>query len=76
MSYNARMNSQSIYAELLHLSEKKNTYACISSFFFVFLSDDIFNSFFLPMQTTRRTVPFLFVRGDGVILVSPPLRTA
>ncbi|KAL6515446.1 Sm-like protein lsm3b [Orobanche hederae] len=26
--------------------------------------------------TTRRTVPFLFVRGDGVILVSPPLRTA
>lgn len=28
------------------------------------------------LQTTRRTVPFLFVRGDGVILVSPPLRTA
>ncbi|KAK9216356.1 hypothetical protein WN944_008365 [Citrus x changshan-huyou] len=28
------------------------------------------------IQTTRRTVPFLFVRGDGVILVSPPLRTA
>ncbi|KAM7264343.1 hypothetical protein ACFE04_002026 [Oxalis oulophora] len=27
------------------------------------------------VRTTRRTVPFLFVRGDGVILVSPPLRT-
>ncbi|QCD94571.1 U6 snRNA-associated Sm-like protein LSm3 [Vigna unguiculata] len=27
-------------------------------------------------ETTKRTVPFLFVRGDGVILVSPPLRTA
>uniref|UniRef100_A0A8R7PXD0 Sm domain-containing protein n=1 Tax=Triticum urartu TaxID=4572 RepID=A0A8R7PXD0_TRIUA len=28
------------------------------------------------VRTTRRTIPFLFVRGDGVILVSPPLRTA
>ncbi|KAI4389231.1 hypothetical protein MLD38_001479 [Melastoma candidum] len=28
------------------------------------------------VRTTKRTVPFLFVRGDGVILVSPPLRTA
>ncbi|GJN14520.1 hypothetical protein PR202_gb01359 [Eleusine coracana subsp. coracana] len=27
-------------------------------------------------QTSKRTIPFLFVRGDGVILVSPPLRTA
>ncbi|KAE8646670.1 hypothetical protein Csa_005124 [Cucumis sativus] len=27
------------------------------------------------VRTSRRTVPFLFVRGDGVILVSPPLRT-
>ncbi|KAF8377163.1 hypothetical protein HHK36_030536 [Tetracentron sinense] len=26
-------------------------------------------------ETTKRTVPYLFVRGDGVILVSPPLRT-
>ena len=25
-------------------------------------------------QTTKRTVPMLFVRGDGVILISPPLR--
>lgn len=25
-------------------------------------------------QTTKRTVPMLFVRGDGVILVSPPIR--
>jgi len=35
----------------------------------------IFSLYFF-LQTTRRTVPFLFVRGDGVILVSPPLRTA
>ncbi|KAK1310600.1 hypothetical protein QJS10_CPA08g00201 [Acorus calamus] len=28
------------------------------------------------VRTTKRNVPFLFVRGDGVILVSPPLRTA
>ncbi|KAL3323992.1 hypothetical protein AABB24_038260 [Solanum stoloniferum] len=27
------------------------------------------------VRATRRTIPFLFVRGDGVILVSPPLRT-
>ncbi|KAL3504466.1 hypothetical protein ACH5RR_034307 [Cinchona calisaya] len=27
------------------------------------------------VRTTKRSVPFLFVRGDGVILVSPPLRT-
>lgn len=25
-------------------------------------------------QTTRRSIPMLFVRGDGVILVSPPMR--
>ncbi|CAE5964383.1 unnamed protein product [Arabidopsis lyrata] len=28
------------------------------------------------VRTTKRTIEFLFVRGDGVILVSPPLRTA
>ncbi|KAM7468029.1 hypothetical protein LguiB_015591 [Lonicera macranthoides] len=28
------------------------------------------------VQTTRRTIPFLFVRGEDIILVSPPLRTA
>lgn len=27
------------------------------------------------VKTTKRTVPMLFVRGDGVILISPPLRT-
>lgn len=27
------------------------------------------------MQTSKRMVPYLFVRGDGVILISPPLRT-
>ncbi|XP_011568719.2 U6 snRNA-associated Sm-like protein LSm3 [Plutella xylostella] len=25
-------------------------------------------------RTTKRTIPMLFVRGDGVILVSPPVR--
>lgn len=27
-------------------------------------------------RTTKRNIPMLFVRGDGVILVSPPMRTA
>lgn len=27
-------------------------------------------------RTTKRNIPMLFVRGDGVILVSPPIRTA
>ena len=27
-------------------------------------------------QVEKRTVDMLFVRGDGVILVSPPLRTS
>jgi len=27
-----------------------------------------------PPQTQKRQLPYLFVRGDGVILVSPPLR--
>eukprot|EP00938_MAST-03A_sp_MAST-3A-sp1_P002745 g2745.t1 len=27
------------------------------------------------VRTGKRNVPMLFVRGDGVILVSPPLRT-
>lgn len=26
------------------------------------------------VKTNKRNVPYLFVRGDGVILVSPPLR--
>lgn len=28
------------------------------------------------VKTETRTIPMLFVRGDGVILVAPPLRTA
>ncbi|EPS65101.1 hypothetical protein M569_09680 [Genlisea aurea] len=28
------------------------------------------------VRNTKRIVPFLFVRGDGVILVAPPLRTS
>ena len=28
-----------------------------------------------PRQTTKRQVPLLYVRGDGVILVAPPLRS-
>ncbi|XP_013065240.1 U6 snRNA-associated Sm-like protein LSm3 isoform X3 [Biomphalaria glabrata] len=27
-------------------------------------------------KTTKRSIAMLFVRGDGVILVSPPMRTA
>mmetsp|Transcript_394 Transcript_394/g.1171 ORF Transcript_394/g.1171 Transcript_394/m.1171 type:complete len:98 (-) Transcript_394:334-627(-) len=27
------------------------------------------------IKATKRVVPYLFVRGDGVILVSPPLRS-
>jgi U6 snRNA-associated Sm-like protein LSm3 len=27
------------------------------------------------IKTSKRALPFLFVRGDGVILVSPPLRS-
>merc|ERR1711931_5207 len=26
-------------------------------------------------KTTKRNIPMLFVRGDGVILVSPPMRS-
>jgi hypothetical protein len=29
----------------------------------------------LLCQTNKRQVPFLYVRGDGVILVSPPIRS-
>ena len=28
------------------------------------------------VKQTKRTVPLIFVRGDGVILVAPPIRTA
>lgn len=27
------------------------------------------------VRTQKRTLPFLFIRGDGVVLISPPLRT-
>jgi len=27
-------------------------------------------------RTTKRNIPMLFVRGDGVILVSPPMRSS
>lgn len=27
-------------------------------------------------RTTKRNIPMMFVRGDGVILVSPPIRTS
>jgi hypothetical protein len=26
------------------------------------------------VQPTKRTLPMVFLRGDGVILISPPLR--
>lgn len=28
------------------------------------------------VKTSNRSIPMLFVRGDGVILIAPPLRTA
>jgi len=28
------------------------------------------------IKSVKRKMPMLFVRGDGVILVAPPLRTA
>ena len=28
------------------------------------------------IQTSKRQIDMLFVRGDGVILISPPLRTS
>ena len=28
------------------------------------------------IKTSKRSIDMLFVRGDGVILISPPLRTA
>lgn len=27
------------------------------------------------IKTQKRSIPYLFVRGDGVILISPPLRS-
>ena len=30
--------------------------------------------FFSLFQSTKRNIPMLFVRGDGVVLVAPPLR--
>ncbi|XP_008290393.1 U6 snRNA-associated Sm-like protein LSm3 [Stegastes partitus] len=30
--------------------------------------------FFYSFQSTKRNIPMLFVRGDGVVLVAPPLR--
>lgn len=30
--------------------------------------------FFPSSQSTKRNIPMLFVRGDGVVLVAPPLR--
>lgn len=33
-------------------------------------------NYFAVRQMTKRAVEMLYVRGDGVILVSPPLRTS
>jgi U6 snRNA-associated Sm-like protein LSm3 len=27
------------------------------------------------IETKKRKIPMLFVRGDGIILISPPIRT-
>lgn len=34
----------------------------------------IFLSHLFLFQSTKRNIPMLFVRGDGVVLVAPPLR--
>jgi U6 snRNA-associated Sm-like protein LSm3 len=47
----------------------KNTYKSFRNLTFLQL-------FFISNKTSKRTMEMLFVRGDGVILVSPPLRTA
>lgn len=26
------------------------------------------------LRTAKRSIPYLFIRGDGIILISPPLR--
>lgn len=39
---------------------------------FTFQVDD--ETFEEVYKTTRRNIPMLFVRGDGVILVAPPMR--
>ena len=38
--------------------------------------DDKNVSCFQVYRSTKRNIPMLFIRGDGVILVSPPMRTA
>ena len=37
------------------------------------VDDDTFEE---VIKTSKRQIEMLFVRGDGVILISPPLRTA
>ena len=43
---------------------------------FVSYDDDKKVSCFQVYRSTKRNIPMLFIRGDGVILVSPPMRTA
>lgn len=57
------------------ISRKFKKYIYVIKFSHVLHMQALFNLFHF-FQSTKRTVPFLFVRGDGVILVSPPLRTA
>ena len=38
--------------------------------------DIILRSISQVFRSTKRNIPMLFVRGDGVILVSPPMRTS
>jgi U6 snRNA-associated Sm-like protein LSm3 len=42
----------------------------------IFVSFDMLFLFPVSSQTSKRNIEMLFVRGDVVILVSPPLRTA
>ena len=59
--------------ELLFLYE--SLYDFFFSYFHLVKFCLLCHSYFLS-QTTKRTIAMLFVRGDGVILVSPPMRTA
>ena len=43
----------------------------ISKIYFKQVDDETFEEVY---KSTRRNIPMLFVRGDGVILVAPPMR--
>ncbi|MPC40076.1 U6 snRNA-associated Sm-like protein LSm3 [Portunus trituberculatus] len=48
------------------LEEQDYSCSCL-----LYVDDETFEEVY---KTTRRNIPMLFVRGDGVILVAPPMR--